>query len=543
MRTKIAPFLFVGFVILFSAGCSHQPTPPLPAITPVASALATAAATQPIAAPTETEMLAPEQMTEQAAPTPTLWPTPTALPDSWKTYTSAALGVTFRYPDNWQAESDTRYSGEDGFFELATLASAASEGTLCMLEANRHKPDRYGPQPQIVEWGNDKVERACLILPSNDQPAATRQLATALLWYPAGLKPGTVLVVHTNRSYLGSLLETLKFPGAGTPTPSSGVYNSPACDTPPAQATALAGLPAGLTVNEHAIANAACDPFSQFDGFQARIPQTAQEAQAKWRERFRQNLEAANQTLAPFGYRLVERSTTVGALFDVYHGEAAVQTGQTRFWPVSVSGSGADFALVVQDAYNSLPPVLVSKATTATWQADSAFTYFPIPPVFVGDDLTWVEFEQADPWPPTRLHVERGGQTIYTLTTVPPGPGGGPVRGLWAWNGHWVLDLDGVAVMDGEILNDKLGYDEIFQWQLLGGKPFYFFRQGKHIGLSYDGQTLPYRYDDVIHGFLCCDPAVYNIQSSSSGVWFYARRDGVWDYVEITADQPLAPSP
>jgi hypothetical protein len=107
---------------------------------------------------------------------------------------------------------------------------------------------------------------------------------------------------------------------------------------------------------------------------------------------------------------------------------------------------------------------------------------------------------------------------------------------LWAWDGHWVLDLEGVVVMDGEILNDKRGYDEMFQWQLLGGKPFYIFRQGKQMGLSHDGQTLLYRYDDVIHGFLCCDPAVYNIQSSSIGVWFYAQRDGVWYYVAITGE-------
>jgi hypothetical protein len=98
-----------------------------------------------------------------------------------------------------------------------------------------------------------------------------------------------------------------------------------------------------------------------------------------------------------------------------------------------------------------------------------------------------------------------------------------------------VLEVDGIVVIDGEIINDALGYDEIFEWHLINGKPFYFFRQGQMVGMSYAGQVLPWRYDDVIHGFLCCDPAVYNIQSSELGVWFYARVNGVWNYVGLTS--------
>ena len=36
--------------------------------------------------------------------------------------------------------------------------------------------------------------------------------------------------------------------------------------------------------------------------------------------------------------------------------------------------------------------------------------------------------------------------------------------------------------------------------------------------------ALPLRYDDIIHGQLCCDPGRYSIISTPTGAWFYALK-------------------
>jgi hypothetical protein len=89
-----------------------------------------------------------------------------------------------------------------------------------------------------------------------------------------------------------------------------------------------------------------------------------------------------------------------------------------------------------------------------------------------------------------------------------------------------------VLAVDRVVMNQKLDCEEIFNWQLLGGKPFYFCQAGDGVRLVYDGQALPVQYAEVIH-YRCCEPAAFNVGSNEQMAWFYARRDNAWYYVEI----------
>ena len=95
------------------------------------------------------------------------------------------------------------------------------------------------------------------------------------------------------------------------------------------------------------------------------------------------------------------------------------------------------------------------------------------------------------------------GDVIYTFK-VPSLPNHYP--SFRAWNGHWILDVENFVIQDGEILNQKLGFQEMFEWGLVKDKPTYFFRKGSKVGISHDGQILPLQYQDVAHG-LCCEPS------------------------------------
>ena len=144
--------------------------------------------------------------------------------------------------------------------------------------------------------------------------------------------------------------------------------------------------------------------------------------------------------------------------------------------------------------------------------------------------------------------LQQNGETIFEAH-VGDGSPMDPFQGLWYEDGHWVLevahvtrtiednnvinnDAVGQVYRDGVSLNEQYSYDEIFGYQPLAGKPFYFYRQDGVIHLSYDGEDLPVWYDEIPH-YGCCSSAQINPRSASNWVGFWGQRDGVWYYTEI----------
>jgi hypothetical protein len=226
-----------------------------------------------------------------------------------------------------------------------------------------------------------------------------------------------------------------------------------------------------------------------------------------------------NEVLARFGYRLAPMP---GSLYDLYRGDKLIQSEVQRIGWVMVNGRGDDFALALTDRKGR--EFVLRPAGLEPW---SQYAY--VRPVLLGNDLVRVE-KPADTVPET-VTVRRGNKVVYTAP-VSDRRTDDPVKGLWAWNDHWVLEVRGQVVIDGKSLNNEKGYDEIFQWQLVNGQPFYFFKKGNRIGVSYAGQVLPYQYDEVIH-YRCCEPAMFNVGGNENMVWFHALRGGMWYYVEM----------
>jgi hypothetical protein len=146
--------------------------------------------------------------------------------------------------------------------------------------------------------------------------------------------------------------------------------------------------------------------------------------------------------------------------------------------------------------------------------------------VTIGDAVFHVESDL------TTATVYNGDTAVYTY--IFDGIWSSPIaERLSVWEDQWVLEvLPGEVIVAGDSLNERLGYAEIFEWRLLAGRPFFFFSSEDGVGLSYDGQVLPYRYDEVPH-YLCCEPALANPGYNEMMVWFHGLRDGVWHYVEL----------
>ncbi len=100
------------------------------------------------------------------------------------------------------------------------------------------------------------------------------------------------------------------------------------------------------------------------------------------------------------------------------------------------------------------------------------------------------------------------------------------------WNGHWVLVARDFLIQDGENINKKLNFDEIFSWNLIDNKPAYFFRKGPRIGFSYNEGILPLEYQEVAHHY-CCGYSVNNPSIVNDSAHFFGKRNGIWYYVVL----------
>lgn len=69
---------------------------------------------------------------------------------------------------------------------------------------------------------------------------------------------------------------------------------------------------------------------------------------------------------------------------------------------------------------------------------------------------------------PSRIWIEVDGEPVYTMLLIWPEPG----DRLYGWQDHWVLEVDGTLVIDGQLMNLDWGYGEIFNWLLLERKAF-----------------------------------------------------------------------
>jgi hypothetical protein len=143
--------------------------------------------------------------------------------------------------------------------------------------------------------------------------------------------------------------------------------------------------------------------------------------------------------------------------------------------------------------------------------------------------------------------LKQAGVEIYRIASGPGSPLNA-LQGLWVYDSHWALEAAritetqqgntittnavGRIIVDGQILNESLGYDEAFDFQTLNDRPFYFFKRNGKIGASYDGVEIPLDYDKVPH-YGCCSAAELNPRRYQDMVEFFATRDNNWYYVEI----------
>ncbi len=471
----------VMLAVIFSAGCTPNVSPFTPSqtagphiLTPTLTLAPTLTTTLPMptsvfpfiepatATPLGTEEPYPPNSSPTITPSITEPATATPLPTNWKTFSDPTLKIKFRYPPEWKVVNKQSLGGKDGFIEVSLLDYHASlfdvMRTECVMEANTGRPAAYGAGPLITDWQGWDTERqtwagsGCIVMPSDGMPPDGLAKAVLYAHYPPPQMPDKLLVLRADYVHFSGILNTLRFLDYTPPENSSDYYNSPACEEAKVGPPQVALHTESLEITETAIANKYCDPWLQFDGFQALVNSSGLQA-------------------------------------------------------VRMSASQNNRSMRFEDIYTS----------------------------WVGADNMGFEYASAPLFPvgaPAKVNILHNGQVVDHLAVAHAGPAGFPVHGFWSWKGHWLLEMDSVVVEDGELLNNRLKYAEIFEWHLVKDEPFYFYYKDSIYGISYAGEELPLHYDDIIHGQLCCERGVYSIISTSSGAWFYARKGDIWYMVQ-----------
>lgn len=145
------------------------------------------------------------------------------------------------------------------------------------------------------------------------------------------------------------------------------------------------------------------------------------------------------------------------------------------------------------------------------------------------------------------VKVQLDGKTIFTAPYGDDSPID-PVGGLWVLDEKWILELihintrtenntvytdtRGDIIIDGKSMNERYGYDESFDFQILAGKAFYFYEIDGQTGFVYDGQPVQTGFSEVPH-YACCSGAARNPFHFQNMVSFFAGKGEEKMYVEI----------
>ena len=511
---------YLCIVLVLTTACTPPAQPDTSPTTAVSTATRQSTPEQPTSTPISATITPlPTRIT------PTVYP-PQEPAANWLTYIHPDLQVAVQYPPDWQVINPNELSGVEGSL---TFSRRAFEGegpdAVCQLEVNQH--ELYGTRPQVTLWNNNNGFYGCEIQPSAD--ATDPQTGLILAWYPSEIPSREILEIRVFSDYTRAVENSIK---STVRIPKQVMY----VDKLPPECRLNADPPLvtttnGLQIEKFRLTSDNCYRHTNVEAFAALLPAQASERINQLRTQSADRLSEINAILAPFDFTIHEHvlyqsQTPISGLLQ-WIGQPVINASQTLlFLPVNEASTYKTYQ--------------ISKTSFQVAQNEGFYSILGYVPtqVFLGDDLIRLAYDhdyRAGVGYPYGLQVLKNEDLIFEYTVLPPSPAAGPVRGLYNWLDHWLLETADVFIRDGVVLNQQLGYSEMFTWHLLNNQPFYFYRQGARIHLSYNEETLPMTFERVLHEPACCSGGMVNMTVADNGLGFYALQDGFWYYVIIAA--------
>ena len=516
IKKSTSQIILFGLVLFCLSACS--PLKPVNLkITPTTEPLPQNATTIPTQITTRQPSITPLP----TRVTPTVWP-PYEPGVDWPEVEIEKLDISIRIPPGWQQISDGVFSGADGNLKISSR-DVGFQGVevFCTLESNQNST--IGEKPLLSLWNSSNGFQGCVFLPGMVELNSENGLIFA--WYPDSAGKNSVLEIKVNSEFVWAIENGLKFTG-------SLPIDKPVLDLVPPECYLNQDPPTqtainGLRIEEYRLTSADCYQQLNVEAFARLTPAKALETASNLRIQNEAYFEEISRQLAPFGYSIIDKK--------IYQGQTPI-TGVLEWIgnPV-INQSETEFYLPVREWMTSKSLLISTRGSEEDKYSPfySSLGYVPTR-TFIGDDLyilSYNEENRTDMGYSLGIQVLKNEEIIYEMIVLPPNPASGPVRGLYEWDGHWILEASDLVIQDGVILNQKFGYTEMFAWKEMNGKPFYFFRQNGETIISFDGQPLPNPYQLVIHKPMCCSGGMVNMTLGNNGLAFYALRDGFWYYV------------
>jgi hypothetical protein len=468
-------------------------------------------------------------------PTPTYFSAPTSdltpAPDQ-QVYTDPAGWYSIFFPAEMKPTDtpNTFSQGADSFETgyLPDMAYMSNVMNVCAWLANIE----LDPEQSTVEWSSRmsptfESEPRCSV---STHPNVVDTISYQIFEIPAADPEHRYVYLKTNWSPFSSAngrAPIIKFVWLKPITPRQESTLAPLSDKEFFLWKRTAPFLDGASVTEYALPPGS-DP-SQHDRLWKELPQ---EALPDWYTN-RSSLPVPTQTptveeqLKLLGYELIQTESGWKRLFrngkilfeDVIN-VSKVYSFSTDFGPintfiVNAKGTGGNYE-------NSF---LIQNDAVYSWEYNVQDPDFG--PILYQNETLWMKATKAG----GHIQILKSDQEVVSSFAVYTEPLYAVSR-FKAWNGHWILGARDFLIQDGEIINKKLSFEEIFSWGLIAEKPVYLFRKGPRIGISYDGKILPLNYQNVAR-HLCCGPGINNPSVEPDGVRFFAKRDGIWYYVAV----------
>ncbi len=472
-----------------------------------------------------------ETQTAQPTFTPTLTPTyppslaPTNTPQPRQTYTDPEGWYTVSFPIDWKPVNNepNHFAGNGGYFKtgyLPEMGYVTRAITTCLWYANIEAE----PEESEINWMPQESRKCSVTSKSSSYRIEYSVMENPetdaehrFVYLEEGIYPNSSFGRYTSFSWAKPVYYLAKFDPGIIPLSSeeSIFWGDPS------------SLPSDVSITEFALPPEVQAGPTEHDMLLHFVPEDI------WPEWVTKKQEATStphekptieEQLAVLGYELrgdiregkgrkLFRDGRL--LFDFVGHVSNIYTFSTDSGPITAFvisiGIGPRAFLIENDAIN-------------LWEYGSMDPNYA--PILYQDELLWAKVNQN-----SQIEIKRSNQEIlFTFETFFSSKL--HMDNFSSWNGHWILEAEGFLVQDGEILNEKLGYQEIFNWGLVKDKPTYFFRKGSRIGISHGGKILPIQYQNVAYG-LCCSFASNNPYTGEESINFFGKRDGVWYYVLI----------
>lgn len=457
---------------------------------------------------------------------------PAATQADQQVYVDPQGWYTISIPAAWEANGSS-FVGDDGFFETSYLPEKMYMPRVldvCQWLANVETKATY-----FVSWMGTRSNSCQLISLPDVSPATILQVTEN----PSADWPQRFLYIRTDAEHFGLIDNTFTWLRPVNEDAEPAFDHAPLRPEDTAFWQAAQPLPGGFSLTEYPLAQAQnANPGKVI--FQDFIPSEARPTPSAPDYSYQPNsLEKVNEAIGAYGYELHSGSETY--LYDLYQNGELALANLYRLPEVYRFATTEGERLVflaytakdpAQDFYapDNAETYLIQNDAITPWDNQPINAMFgEWKPILAANELLLLGLGDH-----TQVQVYNSQHNLifsfatYFVTHV-------PMNTFQAWEDHWILEVDDFVIQDGEIINQRLGFEEVFDWNLIHGKPFYFFRKGPQVGLSYDGQFLQPYYHEIIHGY-CCGLALNNPTFGENTVRFFGKREDTWYYVVVEID-------